>query len=254
MKKDNTKVLIIVAHPDDAEISMGMRIYDYVQNGCEVFVHSLSMGGKKDNSQKLKNIRVKETQEASNILGIHSYTFSDFPDTFFEEDRGKIRSEIEKLVVKIQPDVVYTHYPEDLHIDHEITSKEVLIGARSVSSFFYFRSPYSRNLIPKIFFFGDEKLMDKKIESLKCFASQKLLDEDLLKTFSSVIYFEYVHPNAIIDFKLSHGMSISDLLYAEAFIAEREFILPLEFKKLNGFIKSTHTLKEKIHFLAKRKY
>lgn len=38
MEKNNKKVLIIVAHPDDAEISMGMRIYDYVQYGCEVFI------------------------------------------------------------------------------------------------------------------------------------------------------------------------------------------------------------------------
>lgn len=252
MNKNNTKILIIVAHPDDAEISMGMRIYDYVQSGCEVFIHSLSMGGKGSNNQKLKDVRVKETQKASEILGIHSYTFSNFPDTLFEENRGKIRSEIEKVVAKIQPDLVYTHYPEDTHIDHEITSKEVLIGARSVPSLFYFRSPYSRNLIPKIFFFGDEKLMNIKIESIKCFESQKLLDEQLLKTFSSVIYFEYVHPNAIIDLKLSHGMSISDSLYAEAFVLEREFILPFRSKKLNGFIKSTHALKEKIRFLAKK--
>ena len=54
MKKDNTKVLIIVAHPDDAEISMGMRIYDYVQSGCEVFVHSLSMGVRKIIIKNLK--------------------------------------------------------------------------------------------------------------------------------------------------------------------------------------------------------
>ena len=196
---------------------------------------------------------MKETQEASNILGIHSYTFSDFSDTLFEENRVKIRTEVEKLVAKIQPDIVYTHYPEDLHVDHEITSKEVLIGARSVPSLFYFRSPYSRNLIPKVFFFGDENLMDRKIESLKCFASQKLLDEDLLKTFSSVIYFEYVHPNAIVDLKLSYGMLISDPLYAEAFIPEREFILPFGSRKLNSFVKSAHTLKAKIRFLAKKR-
>jgi len=130
MKKDNTKVLIIVAHPDDAEISMGMRIYDYVQSGCEVFVHSLSMGGKKDNNQKLKNIRVKETQEASNILGIHSYTFSDFSDTLFEENRVKIRTEVEKLVAKIQPDIVYTHYSNDLNQDHRQLHHATMIAFR----------------------------------------------------------------------------------------------------------------------------
>ena len=245
-KKDNNIVLVVVAHPDDAEISMGMRIYDHIKNGDAVYVHCFSKGGGKKNDEKLKKERVKEALLAAKILNITHYDFSDFPDTLFERCRSEIRGEVERLVRKLQPDIVYTHFYKDSHLDHEIISKEVLVGARSVPNLYYFRSPYSRNFIPQIFFFGDDKYMNRKLRALKCFRSQKLVDEKFLKTFSSIMYFEYLHPHAVFNLKLSTRNKLNKPLYVEMFVPEREFILASHMPKLRGVRKSTFFLQEKI--------
>lgn len=39
-----TRVLVVAAHPDDAEISMGMRIHDYARQGAEIAAALASAG------------------------------------------------------------------------------------------------------------------------------------------------------------------------------------------------------------------
>jgi len=250
-KKIQEKVLVVVAHPDDAEISMGMKILDLKNQGHYVHVHCLSKGGKKNNNAAYKMKREYEATKAGSILNVDKYTFSDFPDTLFEKNSAEIRSELEEIIKTERPDAVYTHYHEDSHIDHEISSKETLIASRSVKSLVYFRSPYSRNFIPKIFYFADENSMNKKYKALKCFKSQRYLDEDFLKQISSVLYFEYLHPQLIINLKLSHGKKISDPLYCEFFIPERVFEVESTLPRLKGVKKKTFEIKEKVRFSLK---
>lgn len=189
------KVLIIVAHPDDAEISMGMKIQEHVSKHDEVFIHCISKGGNK--GEELKAIRVHEAIEAGKILNINNYSFSDITDSDFESHRVKIRTVVEQLVKEINPDIVYTHFYKDMHTDHMVVAEEVLIGSRSVPTLKYFRSPYSVEMLPNEFFFGDQELIKLKEEAIKKFESQKQIDISVLKKFSSVVYFEYLHPHLI---------------------------------------------------------
>lgn len=254
MKKEiKEKILIVVAHPDDAEISMAMKIVDLKNNGHYVHVHCLSKGGKRTNNAQYKKKRENEALRAGSILNVDKYTFSDFPDTLFEKVRADIRKELEAIIKKVNPDTVYTHYFEDSHIDHEIASKETLISSRSVKNLIYFRSPYSRNFIPKMFHFADEDSMNKKYNALKCFKSQKYLDEDFLKQVSSILYFEYLHPQLIIDLKLSYGKKVSDPLYCEFFISERLIEVDSNLVKLGDTKKSVLKIKEKVKFSLKSK-
>src|SRR3989344_7946303 len=251
MQSDALKVLIVVAHPDDADVSMGMKICNLKRLGYHVHIHCLSKGGKKANEIEYKQEREAEALRAGEILGVDKYTFSDFADTLFESDRSKIRDKLEKTIKEEKPDVVYTHYFEDLHIDHEITSKETLIAARSAKTLIYFRSPYSRNFTPKIFYFGDEISMSKKYNALKCFKSQKFLDAEFLKQASSVLFFEYLHPQLILDVKMSYGKKIDEPFYCEFFIPERISEVDTRLPKLNEFRKGALAIKEKVRFSLK---
>ncbi|CAO0837844.1 PIG-L family deacetylase OS=Streptomyces microflavus OX=1919 GN=Smic_04920 PE=4 SV=1 [Streptomyces microflavus] len=57
------------------------------------------------------------------VLMVNQYTFSDILDTRFVERRGRINSELFRVIREARPDVIYTHYPDDQHIDHSITAK-----------------------------------------------------------------------------------------------------------------------------------
>ncbi|CAM5241196.1 PIG-L family deacetylase OS=Streptomyces microflavus OX=1919 GN=Smic_04920 PE=4 SV=1 [Streptomyces microflavus] len=81
-------VLIVVAHPDDAEISMGMRIHWYTRNGARVRVHCLATGKPEENGSQTRR---DECLNAGAVLMVNQYTFSDIPDTRFVEHRGRIK-------------------------------------------------------------------------------------------------------------------------------------------------------------------
>ena len=60
--------LIVAPHPDDAELAMGGAIAKMITDGIDVIVVDLTNG--EPTPFGSKQIRAKETQEASEILGI----------------------------------------------------------------------------------------------------------------------------------------------------------------------------------------
>ncbi|MGH3905884.1 MAG: PIG-L family deacetylase [Pseudonocardiaceae bacterium] len=62
-----TTVLIVVAHPDDAEIAMGMRMHWYAVNGARVRVHCLTTGAPGPDGTA---VRREECLNAGALLGV----------------------------------------------------------------------------------------------------------------------------------------------------------------------------------------
>lgn len=205
-------VLIVVAHPDDAEIGMGMRIAWYARNGARVRVHCLTTGTpEQDGAQP----RRQECLSAGLLLGVDRYTFSEIPDTRFTEHRGSINAELFAIIREAVPDVVYTHFPGDQHIDHVITSQEVTaVALREAMNLCYFRSPYSAGFEPNLFFMGTEGLMEAKMQALSCFSSQKQLDMEVFRKIASVAHRQHVHHRIVERFA-------PELEYVEMFQSAR---------------------------------
>ncbi len=211
------RVLIVVSHPDDAELAMGMKIASYIAQGHEVFIHCLSKGSVDD--PDLAEVRVKECLRAGAVLGVTGYSFSDILDTRFADERSRVNAEMFRVINELRPYVVYTHYPEDQHLDHRITAEEVLIVAeREVFNIRFFRSPYSKNFSPNLFFFGDEQLMDKKRKALQCFHSQSQFDMHVLTTLSSMVYYQSLHHRIVR--RVSRDF-MESTPYVELFVVER---------------------------------
>lgn len=183
-----TTVLIVGAHPDDPEIAMGMRMRWYAGQGARVRVHCLSGTAE----------RRDESLAAGAILGVSEYTFSDVPDTRFVEHRGAINAELFRVFREARPDIVYTHFPEDQHLDHVATAQEVTaVALREANNLCYFRSPYSTGFEPTRVFAATQELLDNKAAALKCFASQQQFDMDVFQKLAEVAYRQHVHHRVV---------------------------------------------------------
>lgn len=192
-----TNVLVVVAHPDDAEISMGMRIRAYALGGARVRIHCLTTGTPGPDGTKERR---KECMAAGAVLGVDAddYTFSAIPDTRFVEHRGQINADLFDTFHRARPDVVYTHFPDDQHLDHVTTAQEVTtVALREADNLRYFRSPYSIGFEPTRLFVGNRELLDTKTAALKCFASQRQLDMDIYRTLAEVAYRQHVHHRVV---------------------------------------------------------
>lgn len=113
------RLLILVAHPDDAEIHGGGLATIYRNLGRPVKIVSVTNGAAGHHElapEKLVPIRKAEAANAGAVIGA-SYETWDFPDGSLEPNL-KVRSRIIREIREFQPDLVLTHRTCDYHPDH----------------------------------------------------------------------------------------------------------------------------------------
>lgn len=136
--KEKNRVLVVAAHPDDEVLGCGGTIAQMAAQG-EVHIAILGEGISARYSQRgevssseLETLQ-QQACEAARILGARSVKFGQLPDNRFDElpllDVVKI---VEQWVKEFQPNIIYTHHPGDLNVDHVITFRAVLTATRPV--------------------------------------------------------------------------------------------------------------------------
>lgn len=123
----NKKILVIVAHRDDEVLGAGATIKKHSMENDEV---SCLFLGDDELCRESRNLN-DEAQRSGRILGIKEIYFENLPDNKFDSiPLLEIIQKIEKYLEKIKPDIVYTHFENDLNIDHKKTFEAVVTACR----------------------------------------------------------------------------------------------------------------------------
>ncbi len=190
MKKKNS-VLIVAAHPDDEVLGCGGTIAKLSLSGSIVNILFLSNG---EDSRKLRKAEIKKkilnrknaAKLASKILGSKTPNFANLSDNQLDKyPLIKIIKIVEKNIKRYKPSVIYTHFKNDLNIDHQIVNRAVITACRPqknspVKSLFFFEVPSStewkidtKNKLFNPNWFEDiSKTKNKKILALKAYKSE----------------------------------------------------------------------------------
>ena len=158
IKNKNNIVCCIVAHPDDEALGVGGTLIKHAKSGDSVYIIIMSDGeSSKDNKNDFNPKRKNNAAKWADFAGCNLYKHYDFPDQKFDSiPRLNIIKNLEKDLLKIKPDIVYTHHVEDLNIDHKITSEIVLTALRPMSkvhsckTILSFETPSSSDQMPQI--------------------------------------------------------------------------------------------------------
>ncbi len=113
------RILIIGAHPDDADIKAGGTAARWCSLGHVVRLVSLTNGRAGHQSMhgpELARRRRAEAEAAAATIGA-SYQIFDHPDGELD-DRLEYREEVIGLIRSFRPDLVITHRTNDYHPDH----------------------------------------------------------------------------------------------------------------------------------------
>ena len=108
-------ILAIVAHPDDAELSLCGILMRHKDLGKSIGVIDLTEGELGTNGTV--ETRYKEATLSSHILGLDMRKNLKMRDGFFENNRAHQERIIKELRL-YQPDIVLTNAPRDRHPDH----------------------------------------------------------------------------------------------------------------------------------------
>ncbi|WP_436925623.1 PIG-L deacetylase family protein [Halosimplex amylolyticum] len=184
-------VLVVGAHPDDADIRAGGFAVQSADAGHDVRFVSMTDGRGGHHEQRgeaLVGRRRREAAAAAETAGLTEYRVLDVPD-------GRLRPTLEnrdrviELIREVAPDVVLTHRPNDYHPDHRYTSQLVRDAAymvtvpnvcpdapalRSNPVFAYlldtFERPYP--FTPDVFVPVGDAALERKYDALDCHESQ----------------------------------------------------------------------------------
>jgi N-acetylglucosamine malate deacetylase 1 len=118
------------AHPDDVEIVMFGALAAAQAAGAEiswVIATDGSKGGERP-ADELRAARREEASAAAAILGV-TPVFLDRVDGELAAD-AEAASLVEGAILRLKPDLVITHAPNDYHPDHRALSRLVSDGAR----------------------------------------------------------------------------------------------------------------------------
>lgn len=108
-------ILVLSAHPDDAEISCGGTIAKHISLGYKVGIVDLTRG--ELGTRGTPETRAKEAIEGARILGVNIRENLGFKDGFFQNDPEHQRTVIQ-TIRKFQPEIVLANAIHDRHVDH----------------------------------------------------------------------------------------------------------------------------------------
>lgn len=122
------RLLILGAHPDDAEFHAGGLASIYRELGHAVKMVSVTNGQAGHYDPQLPNeefvaVRRREAAAAGAVIGAEYVTW-DFPDSGLQPTLA-VRAAVVREIRTFQPDLVLTHRPNDYHPDHRAVGQAV---------------------------------------------------------------------------------------------------------------------------------
>ena len=115
------KVVCVGGHPDDPESGCGGALIRYSEAGHAVTIIYLTRGERGIAGKSLDEaarIRTAECEAACKIISAKP-VFAGQIDGAADFTRARV-DELQKLLAAESPDVVFTHWPIDTHMDHQV--------------------------------------------------------------------------------------------------------------------------------------
>ena len=164
------RILCLGAHSDDIEIGCGGTILSLIQKHRDTNVCWVVFGANEERALEARMSADRILERA----GSRTIIVKDFRDSFFPFVGFSIKEYFEQLKKEFSPDLIFTHYRNDLHQDHRLISELTWNTFRDHLILEYEIPKYDGELgSPNVFVHLDEDVIGTKINViLECFKSQ----------------------------------------------------------------------------------
>jgi LmbE family N-acetylglucosaminyl deacetylase len=164
-------VALIMAHPDDADIFCGGSIAAWRAMGAEVTVLIATDGSRGGDyePEELARIRSKEAQAAASVLGVQliKLNFEDGALSQALDFAPKLTAE----VVRLRPDLLVAHAPNDYHADHRAVSTAALVAASFRAPVLWVDPMMGNDFLPN-YYVDITPFQNLKEQAILCHSSQ----------------------------------------------------------------------------------
>ena len=192
--KDGLNILCLGAHSDDIEIGCGGTILKLLSQKKVSHIHWIvfSASGQRKREARVCADRFLESMKSKKVV------VKQFKDGFFPYIGSQIKEAFEELKCEIDPDIIFTHYRNDLHQDHRVISELALNTYRNQLILEYEILKYDGDIgNPNLYSCLDAALCKQKInvvmDSFKSQLGHQWFDEE---TFRSLMRLRGIEANS----------------------------------------------------------
>ena len=231
MNLKNSKILVVAAHPDDDVLGCGGTIAKAISLKSKIKILFLGEGVSarfgigNENRKKSFDARKKRNIECKNslkILGVNDYIFEErFCTQFDTYPLLNIVKSIENQISIFKPNLVFTHNPSEVNIDHRITHSAVEVATRPKKNSFI-KGVYSFEIVCSGNWKFNKNFSPTTYVDISKFMKRKLKSWEQYKNETKNFPFPRSREGLKVLAKY-RGMQ-SYLKYAEAFKLERELV------------------------------
>lgn len=128
MKPEELRVMVVGAHPDDADLNFGCTALRLTAAGSRVRFVSVGQGDKGHQTMfgpALAARRKLEAQASAKILGVEDYSVLNCLDCEIENTQ-EVRKELTRIIRAFSPHIVLTHRTCDYHADHRAVGTAIM--------------------------------------------------------------------------------------------------------------------------------
>lgn len=144
--QDWSRVLCVVAHPDDMEYGTSAAVSRWTRRGVEVAYLLLTAGeaGMDAPPEEIAPLRAAEQRHACEAVGVNSLTILNYPDGMLTPSL-ELRRDVARVVRQFRPDaVVTTNFDFEAYgglnqADHRVAGVAVADGVRDADNDWVFR-------------------------------------------------------------------------------------------------------------------
>jgi LmbE family N-acetylglucosaminyl deacetylase len=193
-KSEPLRLLCLGAHCDDIEIGCGGTILKLVAAGRKIEAHWVVFSS--DERRKQEALRSAESFLCENVT--KKIIIHQFRDGFLPYLGYELKDSFEKLKADISPDLILTHYSNDLHQDHRLVSELTWNTFRNHLILEYEVPKYDGDFgSPNVFVPLDESVCRRKIDTiLTAFQSQNDKQWFSRDLFSAILRLRGMEANA----------------------------------------------------------
>lgn len=132
----NKKIIVVTPHPDDETLGCGGTLLKYKEQNYQQYW--LIVTGMDDSfSYERKQQRQKEINAVADYYGFDEVFQLNLPAAQLDTiSKSELVGSISKVFMKVQPQIIFTPYPGDIHSDH----KDVFDATMSCTKWFRYPS------------------------------------------------------------------------------------------------------------------
>jgi len=125
-------VLVVGAHPDDEVLGAGGTMAKHAAAGDEVHALIVTEGTTEQyGDDSIIEQKREEARTCARTLGVETVHFGNLPDMRLDDvPHVEVNAVIESVVSDISPDIVYTHSPHEVNLDHKAVYESTLVATR----------------------------------------------------------------------------------------------------------------------------